>query len=275
MAGYTPGHLDRDDSKAFIARMMRRQHRSLSAGQPSWVGQHTPEEMQEFIAGRMRLAALCRPAAQPVGASAVVEQASATVGGRGGDASPVSPAYSSGTIDLGLDDLDDEVGTHPVSSTVGGRAPPDSPPEAPIPPPRPPPISSPAGSSEPWRRGSTPEIRHLLRTHAEGVLMIQACLRRAQANSFTMLHLLCGPAMDEMVRPPLGFRLPPHTRMGIGARTRARSACPGQRRPPAREAPMLAWFCSGLSPRCSSDRVKGGEELSRPSGTACTQNTAP
>ncbi len=187
----------------------------------------------------------------------------------------VSPAYSSGTIDLGLDDLDDEVGTHPVSSTVGGRTPPDSPPEAPIPPPRPPPISSPAGSSEPWRRGSTPEIRHLLRTHAEGVLMIQACLRRAQANSFTMLHLLCGPAMDEMVRPPLGFRLPPHTRMGIGARTRARSACPGQRRPPAREAPMLAWFCSGLSPRCSSDRVKGGEELSRPSGTACTQNTAP
>ena len=115
MAGYKPGHLDREDSKAFIASMMRRQHRSLSAGEPSWVGQHPPEEMQEFIAGRMRLAALCLPAAQPVGASAVVEQASATVGGRGGDASPVSPAYSSGTIDLGLDDFDDEVGTHPVS----------------------------------------------------------------------------------------------------------------------------------------------------------------
>jgi hypothetical protein len=111
------------------------------------------------------------------------------------------------------------------SQTVGGGSVPSQ-----IPPPTPPPISSPAGSSEPRRLGSTPEIQHLLRTHAAGVRMIQACLIRAHAGLFTMLHLLCGPAMAEMVRP-LGFHLPPHTRsLGIDARTRARSACPGQRR---------------------------------------------
>ena len=91
--------MESDAMAAFFARMLRRQHRSLSAGPPSWVGQLTSEAMDAFFAGQIRgRVALCLPAAQPVGASAVVEQASATVGGSGGDASPVSPAYSSGTI---------------------------------------------------------------------------------------------------------------------------------------------------------------------------------
>ena len=247
MAGNTPRYMESDAIKAFFEERKRRQLRSLSAGVPTWVGQHTRAEKGAFITSYKNSRA-------PLRLPAVGEQASATVGGSGGRTSPVSPADSSDTIDLNFVDFADEVGTHPASSTVGGRKPPDSPPDSPIPPPTP--LSSPAGSSEPRPGGSTPEIQHLLRTHAAGVRMMQDCLRRAHAGLFTMLHLLCGPAMEEMVRPALGFRLPPHTRsLGIDARTRARRACPGQRRPPTREALTLPWFCSGLSPTGSSDRM--------------------
>jgi hypothetical protein len=120
-----PRYMESDAMDAFFARMMRRERRSLSAGEPPWVGQLTSEAMDAFFAGQIRGRVARRlPAAQPVGASAVGEQASATVGGSGGRTSPVSPASSRGTIDLGLDD--ERRGT-PVCSTVGGSPPPGSP----------------------------------------------------------------------------------------------------------------------------------------------------
>jgi hypothetical protein len=88
-----------------------------------------------------------------------------------------------------------------------------------------------------------------MKEHHKGVSEMRDWLERAHAGCLTMLHRL---GRKRMVRL-LGFRLPPHTRMGIDAGTRARRACPGQRRQPTRL--VLQWgFASAFLGRSAKGK---------------------